>query len=218
LILNLNISMVIKNKQSKFWEKESFKYSISKKNKFQNWKLKYGSRFFNKILKLTKPKSIMEIGSNIGLNIHYIRNLDKKNQIKIDALEINKNVCKILKSKKKLKINKVHNKDILKFNDKLKYDLVFTVGVLIHIGPSNLNKVISKMINLSKKYILIVEYFSHNPEVIRKYRKGNDLLFKRDFGKIFSKKKNLKCLEYGFLWQEEEKIFDNLNWWIFEKK
>ena len=86
--------------QSKFWKKKSFIYSIKKNNSFFSWKLKYGKKFFSKIIKLTKPKSVIEIGSNIGLNIHYLREIDKNKKIKIDVIEINKKICEIFVKKK----------------------------------------------------------------------------------------------------------------------
>lgn len=206
------------NIQSSFWKKSSYNYSKKKTNSFLSWKIKHGSSFFKKILKITKPKSILEVGSNIGLNIHYIRQIDKVKKIKIDAIEINEKVASVLSSKKFLKVNSVINDDFLTYKSKNKYDLVYTVGVLIHISPKNINKAINKIISMSKKYILVVEYFSHKPVEVKNYKGKKSLLFKRDFGKLFNDKKNLICVDYGFLWQEKEKVFDNLNWWIFKKK
>jgi pseudaminic acid biosynthesis-associated methylase len=206
------------NIQSSFWKKSSYNYSKKKTNSFLSWKIKHGSSFFKKILKITKPKSILEVGSNIGLNIHYIRQIDKDKKIKIDAIEINEKVASVLSSKKFLKVNSVINDDFLTYKSKNKYDLVYTVGVLIHISPKNINKAINKIISMSKKYILVVEYFSHKPVEVKNYKGKKNLLFKRDFGKLFNDKKNLICVDYGFLWQEKEKVFDNLNWWIFKKK
>ena len=131
-------------------------------------------------------------------------------------LKLIKKFVKFL-SKKKLKINQIINKDIINYKIKNQYNLVFTVGVLIHINPKYLKNVINKIISLSNKYILIVEYFSHEPKKIENYKGRNNLLFKRDFGKLFLKK-NIHCVDYGFLWQRKRKGFDNLNWWLFKKE
>jgi predicted O-methyltransferase YrrM len=101
------------NTQSLFWSKNSQIYSKKKTNSFLSWKLKHGSNFFKKILKITKPMSILEVGSNTGLNIHYIRQIDKDKKIKIDAIEINEELAPVLSSKKFLKINNVINDDFL---------------------------------------------------------------------------------------------------------
>jgi len=43
--------------------------------------------------------------------------------------------------------------------------------------------------------------------------------FKKDFGAFYLERyPNLKWIDYGFLWEQEFKIFDNLNWWLFEKR
>ena len=65
-----------------------------------------------------------------------------------------------------------------------KFDLVFTNTVLIHVNPDDLLKSMEKMYEFSSKYILICEYFNRTPVMIE-YRGELDMLFKRDFGKLF---------------------------------
>lgn len=57
---------------------------------------------------------------------------------------------------------------------------------------------------MSKKYILVVEYFSHKPVEVKNYKGKKNLLFKRDFGKLFNDKKNLICVDYGFMARKRE--------------
>ena len=48
------------------------------------------------------------------------------------------------------------------------------------------------------------------------FRKG--LLFKRDFGSYYLDRfPRMTCVDYGFLWQREFHIFDNLNWYLLKK-
>ena len=74
-------------------------------------------------------------------------------------------------------------------------------------------------VSMSKKYILIGEYFNRTPVSI-KYRNKQDLLFKNDFGKIFLENYKVKLLDYGFLWGKiyDTAGFDDVTWWLFEKK
>ena len=65
--------------------------------------------------------------------------------------------------KKRLKKINVTNTSIEKFDTKIKYDLVFTKGVLIHINPKNLKKIYKKIYKFSSKYILISEYYNPYP-------------------------------------------------------
>ena len=90
-------------------------------------------------------------------------------------------------------------------------------GVLIHINPKQLNKVYEKVYSLSNKYILFAEYFSPNPEKI-KYRNHKNKLFKRDFAlEIMHKYKNLKLIDYGFVYHKDKYPVDNLNWFLLKK-
>ena len=111
-----------------------------------------------------------------------------------------------------------YNQSIESFDKTRKYDLVFTKGVLIHINPNNLEKIYTKMFKLSKKYILIVEYFNPKPASID-YRGHKDKLFKRDFaGEIMKKYKSLKLLDYGFCYHGDLSFpQDDLTWFLLEK-
>ena len=52
------------------------------------------------------------------------------------------------------------------------------------------------------------------------YRGQADRLFKRDFGKLFHDNFDVQVVDYGFLWGTEFDAagFDNINWWLFEKR
>jgi ubiquinone/menaquinone biosynthesis C-methylase UbiE len=124
----------------------------------------------------------------------------------------------LISSQNGLKLEKAFNCDAFKIplaDESI--DLVFTAGVLIHIHPNDLLKAMSEIVRVSKRYVLCMEYFSHQPEEIL-YRGQKGLLFKRDFGSFYLDNfPQLKCLNYGFLWKKEFPIFDDMTWWLFEK-
>ncbi len=99
-----------------------------------------------------------------------------------------------------------------------KFDLVFTNAVLIHVNPDDLLESMSRMYELSSRYVLIGEYFNRTPVMIN-YRGEDDRLFKRDFGKLFAENFDCKVLDYGFLWGHEfdKAGFDDITYWLFEK-
>ena len=68
---------------------------------------------------------------------------------------------------------------------------------MIHINPRKLSQVYKKIYDLSKKYILIDEFFNPTPISID-YRGYKNKLFKRDFAYEIMKKYNLKLIDYGF--------------------
>ena len=101
---------------------------------------------------------------------------------------------------------------------KEKFDLVFTVGVLIHIHPKDLLKNMQKLYRYAKKYILIGEYFNRTPVMIE-YQGKKNRLFKRDFGKLFIENFSVSLVDNGFLWGHvyDQAGFDDITWWLFVK-
>jgi hypothetical protein len=45
-------------------------------------------------------------------------------------------------------------------------------------------------------------------------------LFKRDFGKLFLENFSAELIDYGFLWGHiyDDAGFDDITWWLFEKR
>ena len=70
--------------------------------------------------------------------------------------------------------------------------MVYTAGVLIHIAPDNLPKIISEMIRCSRKYVWGFEYYSAIKKEIN-YRGNKGFLWKMDYANEFLKQdKSLK--------------------------
>jgi pseudaminic acid biosynthesis-associated methylase len=169
------------------------------------------------ILKKTSSsevKSILEVGSNIGLNIRALKEVSKA---ELYAVEPNPKARQRILDDNVLDQHHVLDGSAfaLPFDDASK-DLVFTCGVLIHVHPDDLQKACNEIYRVSKKYILAIEIFSKKSEVIH-YRGYDDMLFKRDYGlKWLEFYPNLKPIAQGFLWQPTTSIDDSV-WWLFEK-
>lgn len=202
--------------QLKKW-KGIFGGNYFQRNRFEEWKMKPGVDAFRQMIGNINIQSVMEVGSGIGLNLIFINDL-KDGMIDLYAIEPNKEAYAILTSQDKLNLKDARNCSAFNLpyeNESI--DLVFTSGVLIHIAPDDLSRATDEIVRVSKKYILCCEYFSHKPESIL-YRGETGLLFKRDFGSFYlDKYPSLQCISYGFLWQRQYKIFDNLTWWLFKK-
>ena len=172
--------------------------------------------FWKNILSTTKNvSSILEVGSNVGVNLRAIKKFHS--DINLYAVEPNKTAIDILIKDNVLNLKNIFNSSAQSIDKPDKFfDLVFTSGVLIHIENSNLDKSIEEIYRVSKKYILCIEYFSDKEEFVY-YDDGNAILVKRDYGALYLDKfKDLKVVDYGFLWKRIEK-FDNVTWWLFEK-
>jgi len=200
--------------QEKFWAGKFGKNYLKRNIKSNYYNL--NKNLFDLALKRAKKiKSCIELGAGSGQNIKYLKK--KYPKALLQAVEINtlsaKQVSKILKK------DDIFNESILKFGTKREYDLVLTKGVLIHINPNKLQKVYKLLYKLSKKYILISEYYNPTPVSIS-YRGYKNRLFKRDFaGEILKKYKRLKLIDYGFVYRNDPKYpLDDASWFLLKKK
>ncbi|HRU01405.1 MAG TPA: hypothetical protein P5239_06855 [Victivallales bacterium] len=204
--------MDYKTEQEKFWA-GNFGSEYIKRNKGDKW-IANNLVLFSKILaRANSIDSILELGANIGLNLHAIHRLLP--EASITALEINKKAVNELK--KFDYITPIHS-SILDFKASRKWDLVFTKGVLIHLNPEILPEVYDLMYKVSSKYLLICEYYnSFSIEI--PYRGYSGRLFKRDFaGEIMDRYTDLKLVEYGFVYHRDPNFpQDDLTWFLMEK-
>ncbi len=130
---------------------------------------------------IDKKSRILEIGCNIGLKLSILEKIGFEN---LFGLEINKNTFEIAK-KLHPKI-KFFNSSIEEFETDEKFDFIFTATVLVHINPSIMESIMSKMINLTQKYIGGLECFSENITEV-KYRNNSNTLWKQNFPESFKK-------------------------------
>jgi len=139
------------------------------------------------------PKSakILEVGANVGAQLALFKKLGYKN---LYGIEINKQAIRIAKEKRpEIDIIFGSAQDI-PFKSGY-FDLVFTVGVLIHIAPENIKAVMNEIARCSKKYIWGLEYFAEEHQGID-YRNEKGLLWKGNFPEIYLKNiKNLQVIK-----------------------
>ena len=95
------------------------------------------------------------------------------------------------------------------------FDLVFTMGVLIHQPPETLPMVMAEIVRCSNRFVLCGEYFSPEPTEVA-YRGETGALFKRDFGGLYQQMfPELSLRKKGFLSKAEG--WDDVTYWAFEK-
>jgi len=158
-------------------------------------------------------KSFIELGCNIGLNLQALNRINDK--FALCGYEINKAAAQKALD---LNIASVVNRTILdELPSDSKYDVSFTKGVLIHINPDALHKVYDNLYRLSKKYIIVCEYYNPSPVVV-KYRGNEERLFKRDFAGELMDKYNLRLIDYGFTYYRDNYFpQDDMTWFLLEK-
>ncbi len=203
--------------QEQFWKSDEWGTAYIQRN--NNKSLISGNiKLFSDIFHHCSSKiaSVIEFGSNIGLNLKAINTLLPDNT-EISAIEINDDAVKELEKLDFLK--KIYHDSILEVELKDKYDFVFIKGVLIHINPDFLEVVYEKLYQCSNRYILIAEYYNPTPVTIN-YRGHENKLFKRDFaGELLDKYRDLRLVDYGFVYHRDNNFPQgDVNWFLLEKQ
>lgn len=193
-------------KQQKFWKSDFGKeytirntYGPAELDKF--YTDTYGvsrSTMNDEFLKDLYIKNVLEVGCNIGNQLQLLKKQGFKN---LHGIEIQQDAVDIANSKNpELKI--IQGSALkLPYKDN-EFDLVFTAGVLIHVSPDDIKKMMKEMHRVTKKFIWGFEYFNKDYTEID-YRKNKGFLWKADFVKIFTKQfLNLKIVKekkYNYL-------------------
>jgi spore coat polysaccharide biosynthesis protein SpsF len=171
--------------------------------------------FFSKaFVHAQKPRSIIEFGANIGMNLRAIRLLFP--DIECYGIEINKKAANELS--RLIGDKRVFHGSIFEYDPVLRYDVALVKGVLIHIHPEHLMDVYTRLYHSSRKYILLCEYYSPSPVTIS-YRGHADKLYKRDFaGELMSRYRDLVLVDYGFCYRLDA-IYpqDDITWFLLKK-
>ena len=158
------------------------------------------------------PKNFIEFGANIGMNIKALRSLFPAGSF--TGVEINSEACKQLNQV----CDVTHESSIENYKPQVLYDLVLTKGVLIHIDPENLATVYDKLVQSTRRWLLIAEYYNPTPVGIE-YRGHSNKLFKRDFaGEILDKYPEIKLKCYGFRYHRGVFPQDDITWFLLEKE
>jgi pseudaminic acid biosynthesis-associated methylase len=203
-------------KQEQLWRSD-FGDAYVDRNAVSDAHLANLTRSWTRVLERTMgrpPKTILEGGANIGLNLRALRRLTDARFI---AVEPNAKARQRLLDDRIVEPGDVHDGLLSKIQlpDGC-VDLSFTSGVLIHVPPSDLLASISELVRVSRRYVVCIEYFSDKPEEIP-YRGETEALFKRDFGSFYLENfPQLRVLDYGFAWKAMTGL-DNLTWQLFEK-
>jgi pseudaminic acid biosynthesis-associated methylase len=204
--------MVYETEQEKFWAGE-FGDDYTGRNS-QDLLLRSKLMRLQRILRRTNNiKSIVELGCNRGLNLQALELLDRS--LELEGYEINVSAAQKAKDLHLGKITCGTITQEIKTNKE--FDLSFTSGVLIHIHPAKLEEVYKNLVKLSRRYILVIEYYNPTPmEVV--YRGERERLFKRDFAGELMERYNLALVDYGFSYHRERFLMnDDSSWFLLEK-
>ena len=130
---------------------------------------------------LHRESKILEVGANVGAQLHGLQKMGFKNLYGID---INREAIET--SRKNLTgidIVLASALDLL-FRDDY-FDLVYTSGVLIHISPDDIKTAMKEIARVSKRYVWGFEYYADTYTEIP-YRGKRNLLWKANFSNLYT--------------------------------
>ena len=168
--------------------------------------------FWDGIMKALAPKRVLEVGCNLGGNLRWVAKHIEPNRAY--GVDINTKALSMLHQELP-GVNALYSPArTLPFRDAM-FDLVFTMGVLIHQPESTLPLVMGEIVRTSSRYVLCGEYFSKESTEVA-YRGETGALFKRDYGRIYAELfPELKLVKDGHLTADEG--FDDVTYWVFER-
>lgn len=168
---------------------------------------------FKRMLEGLEIHRVLEVGCNRGHNLRALSEI-LSDESEIFGVEPNSYALGIARTAGN-RINAVcGNVFDLPFKDSY-FDLVLTVGVLIHISTNELAKAMQEIARVSRRYIFAAEYYATVDTAVD-YRGHSDLLWKRDFQEHYQTTiPGLELIRSGE--GNAEKGFETSHWWLFEK-
>jgi pseudaminic acid biosynthesis-associated methylase len=198
--------------QEQYWAQEAAQAYIARNSSFDH---SLGSQAWDTMLAQADQPigSFLECGCNIGRNVSQLALA--RPAARPSVIEISQPAFHFVTRQHDLQ--HAFNGPILDASlPPASFDLVFTMGVLIHIQPDQLLQTMARMHAWSSRYILMGEYFNRTP-VMLEYHGQQDRLFKRDFGRLFADNFDVEVKDCGFLWDRLYAAagFDDITWWLF---
>ena len=170
--------------------------------------------FWTDLAKRLGPRTALELGCNIGGNLHWLaRVLGEENCAGID---ISDSAIAVLSERLPGVDARVASARDLPFEDG-SFDLVYTVGVLIHQPPESLGQVMSEVVRCSRRWVMCAEY-ADTDEVEVPYHGEQGALYRRDYGELYAAEHpELTLVHHEFLARGPESSWDDVTVWVFEK-
>ena len=166
--------------------------------------------FWTSILDRTQPRSILEVGCNVGGNLRWLVGSDRR----VVGVDVNEGALATLASEVPGAEGVRCPARSLPFEDG-EFELTFTMGVLIHQPEESLGTVMDELVRCAGRWVLVGEYHAGETEEVA-YRGVDGALFRRDYGALFLQRfAVLRSAAEGFLGRSEG--WDDVSWWLFER-
>jgi spore coat polysaccharide biosynthesis protein SpsF len=168
--------------------------------------------FWRELLAEFPARRVLEVGCNLGGNLLNLAQILAPADV--FGVDVNEKALQLLRTGAP-GVNAVRAPAReLPFRDRW-FDLVFTMGVLIHQPPESLPIVMSEIVRCSRRFVLCGEYFAPEPTEVP-YRDQSAALFKRDFGGLYQQLfPELRLRKRWFLGRDAG--WDDTTFWLFER-
>lgn len=164
--------------------------------------------FWQHIIEVTGAQSFLEVGCNAGWNLQAIRSLSK--EAEMSGVDLNEGALQEAQDAG-FDVEVANGYDVARIFGAAVCDIAFTSGVLIHVPPDDLLPTMRAIRDVSRQYVLAVEYASDDEREIE-YRGHAAKLWARPFGRLYEEL-GLSLVETG-----EAQGFDRCQWWLLEKE
>lgn len=192
------------NDQERIWAGE-FGNAYLQRNRV-DWRSRIP--FWRSVVKIAQPQSALEVGCNAGWNLHALAECGVPTLV---GLDINHEAVREATA---AGLRVIHGTPELCDSVASKFDLVFTAGVLIHVGPAQLEQTMQSIVAASNRYVAAVEYYADFEEEV-KYRGMHEALWRRPYGALYEAM-GLRRVAFGKVGETDG--FDNCMWWVLEKR
>lgn len=140
--------------------------------------------FLRRMIELTNCGTFLDVGCNAGWNLRALREINKDFQM--SGVDVNHDAL-LQAQEAGFDVVNVPASEIDSVDDFSPgcAEMVITSGVLIHIPPSDLLKVMEQIVQAASQYVLAIEYDSPDEREVE-YRGHAGRLWKRPFGQIYA--------------------------------
>jgi pseudaminic acid biosynthesis-associated methylase len=166
--------------------------------------------FWRDVVTRFPARSLLEVGCNLGANLRPLSIVAPA--LPLAGIDINATALAALhRAEPSARLARASGR-ALPFSDGT-FDMVCTVGVLIHQPPELLPLVMEEVVRCSARYVLCAEYYA--PETVEvPYRGQTRALFKGDFGGLYRDR-------FGLTIRDTTRLlgpgWDDVTFWMLEK-
>jgi pseudaminic acid biosynthesis-associated methylase len=169
--------------------------------------------FWRAVLDEFPARGVLEVGCNLGANLRWIAGHARVECA--TGVDVNLGALRRLRKSVRRARPLSASARALPFRTGA-FDLVFTMGVLIHQSPEALSAVMDEIVRCSRRFVLCGEYYAAETTEVP-YRGQSGALFKRDFGGLYQTRfPQLALRRQTFLSRAEG--WDDVTVWVFEQR